>query len=85
MRIIDVRPLAGYGVALLLDDDTTREVDLTRLIEWGEIYEPLRTDRSFFEQVFVDPVGHTIAWPNGADVAPEILLGLAEPAPPRHR
>lgn len=42
------------------------------------IFEPLR-DRAVFEQVSVDPEINTIAWPNGADFAPEFLRELVRP------
>lgn len=74
MKIISVEPVAEYRVLLTTDDDASREVDLWQFISWGEIYEPLRNDADFFRQVDVDPVAHTLVWPNGADIAPEILL-----------
>ena len=39
---------------------------------WDEVFQPLR-DPAFFAQVVVDPEMGTIAWPNGADLAPEFL------------
>jgi hypothetical protein len=33
-----------------------------------------------FAQVGVDEYGETIVWPNGADLDPDVLYGLAEPA-----
>jgi hypothetical protein len=38
----------------------------------GEIYGPLR-DPELFSKVSVDPVAHTLVWPNGADFDPAIL------------
>jgi hypothetical protein len=54
---------------LTFHDSTEGTVDF---VEWltGPIFEPLK-DRSYFQQFFVD--GGTVAWPNGADIAPETL------------
>ncbi len=78
-RITEVRPLEGYSVHVHLTDGSERDIDLTRFL-WGPVFAPITEDRSFFEQVFVDPVSRTVAWPNGADIDPDVLLGEAEPA-----
>ena len=41
------------------------------------MFTPLR-DPVLFTQVGIDPDVHTIAWPNGADFAPEFLRALVE-------
>lgn len=38
---------------------------------YGPVFEPLR-DKSAFEQVQIDEFG-VVCWPNGADLAPEVI------------
>lgn len=54
---------------LEFNDGTKRRVDLGDEI-WGEVFQPLQ-DPAFFAQAFLE--GATVAWPNGADFAPEFL------------
>lgn len=74
LHIIRVRPTAGYRLWLRFSDGTEGEVDLGLELE-GLVFEPLR-DPAVFAQVAIDPDVHTIAWPNGADFAPEFLHEL---------
>ena len=71
VRVIDARHVKDYVVWLRFSDGTEGEVDLREELH-GEIFEPLR-DRKLFRSVAVNPEWHTIAWPNGADFAPEFL------------
>lgn len=41
----------------------------------GPVFGPLR-DAAIFAQARVDPELRTVAWPNGADLAPESLRDL---------
>lgn len=71
-RILDVHPPV---VVLELTDGERRAVDLTPYLS-GEIFEPVRGDQRYFRQVRVHPEFHSLCWPNGADVDPDVLLGL---------
>jgi hypothetical protein len=83
-RITAVEPLDGFVLRLDLTDGSTVEVDVAPYL-WGPVFEPVRTDRSFFEQVAVDPVSKTVCWPNGADIDPDVLVNGMEPARPMPR
>jgi hypothetical protein len=60
-----------YTIHLRFSDGTEGDVDLRDEL-YGELFEPLK-DRALFRQFFVHPEFHTLAWPNGADLAPEFL------------
>ncbi len=66
-----VRPIDGYRLEIEFNDGVVKEVDLTDEL-YGEFFEPLK-DIDTFKQVAVDVETNTIAWPNGADFAPEFL------------
>jgi hypothetical protein len=56
-----------------------RRVDLEPCLR-GPIFEPLRGDPAAFRAVRVDPQLRTIAWPNGADIDPDVLRWGLRPA-----
>jgi hypothetical protein len=64
--------LGGHRVHLWFNDGTDGEVDLHNVLT-GPIFAPLR-DAKFFKQFRLE--GHTLAWENGADFAPEYLHSL---------
>ena len=69
LHVIEVDYLGGHRLRLRLDDGTAGEIDLADDLE-GEIFQPLRNE-SEFAKIRVE--GGTIAWPNGADLAPEYV------------
>ena len=78
-RIVEAEPLGNYTVRLTFTDGTRKDVDLVSVL-WGPMFEPLR-DPARFREVFVDEVGGTIAWPNGADICPDVLFYWPKPVP----
>jgi len=62
----------GHRVHLWFNDATDGEVDLADVLN-GPIFRPLQ-DTDYFKQFQLE--GHTLAWKNGADFAPEYLHGL---------
>ncbi len=71
-HITNAQYLAGHRLHLWFNDGTDGEVDLAPQLG-GPIFEPLQ-DADYFRQFRLE--GHTIAWPNGADFAPEYLHQL---------
>jgi hypothetical protein len=74
--LIEARPLEGYTVHVRFEDGTTADIDLSYLIDYGGVFEPLR-DPTYFAQLRADAEAGTIIWPNNADIAPETLYAHA--------
>jgi len=55
-------------------------VNLASNLSFQGVFAPLR-DPAYFAQVRVDPELGTVAWPNGADLDPDVLYGRITGAP----
>ena len=60
-----------FVIEVWFKDGAHRIVDVSDRL-YGEVFEPLR-DPGYFLRGAFDPEAGTIAWPNGADFAPEFL------------
>ena len=69
MHVIEAKYIDDYRLWLSFNDGATGEVDLSPEL-FGELFEPLK-DKRLFSSFKLE--GHTIAWDNGADFAPEFL------------
>jgi hypothetical protein len=76
VRVRRVVALKPYNVRIEFEDDTTRIIDLDRYLR-GPVFEPIRDNPAMFAKVAVE--GGTIAWPNGADIDPDVLYYDLEP------
>ena len=56
-------------IEVKFNDGTKKVIDFEPWLT-GPIFKPLK-NKDYFKKFFVD--GPTIAWPNGADIAPETL------------
>ena len=74
LSVIEVRHVRDYVLWLRFSDGLVGEVDLRGRLR-ARVFEPL-AEIAQFSQVRVDPEIQTIAWPNGADLAPEFLAEL---------
>jgi len=72
MDVVAVETREDHIVFLRFEDGSERTVDLTPYL-YGPVFERVREDPDFFSSVRVDPAAGTIVWPNGADLAPEVL------------
>jgi hypothetical protein len=73
--ITGVEVIGNYRLRLTFEDGTVGDVDF-HARDWRGVFEPLR-DPDYFARVQVDPELGTIAWPDGADMAPEPLYEAA--------
>ena len=68
-EVVKVKVIRPYVLEVEFSDGKRREIDLEDEL-YGEVFEPL-TDPAVFKMATVE--GGTVAWPNGADFAPEFL------------
>ena len=67
--VIRAEHRGGYRIHLTFNDGTEGTIDFENWLQ-GPVFEPLK-DPVYFQRFFLE--GGTVAWPNGADIAPETL------------
>ena len=75
--VIKVEYRGGYVYHIQFDDGTEGDIDFSEYLSLGPVFETLR-EKKLFSKATVE--GGSIAWPNGADVAPETLYEKIESA-----
>jgi hypothetical protein len=80
--VCDVEVLGHYRLRLTFTDGLVGDVNLSHLSEQDGVFTPLH-DPDYFAQVRLDPEIGTVTWPNGADLAPEVLYERAATHPVR--
>jgi len=74
LHTTEVKALPCYRLFLRFNNGVAGEIDLRDELE-GEIFDTLK-DPAQFATAYQHPVMKTVAWANGADIAPEFLLEL---------
>ena len=77
VRVCTVRPLQGFKALVTFDNESQREIDLEPYLH-GPVFEPIRNEPAMFRSMKIE--GGTIAWPNGADIDPDVLYYRLKPA-----
>jgi hypothetical protein len=77
VRVCAVTPLSNFRALVAFDNNTQREIDLEPYLH-GPVFEPIRKEPSVFRSMKI--AGGTIAWPNGADIDPDVLFYGLKPA-----
>ena len=72
MDITDVEVLHDHVVRLRFADGIEKTIDLDPYL-YGRVFAEIREDSAVFASVTVDVAAGTIVWPNGADLAPDVL------------
>jgi len=73
-EITAVEHLGGHRLRLTFADGFVGDVDLSDRFQYprGPMFEPLQ-QVEYFARVSVDAELGTVVWPNGADLAPDVL------------
>ena len=71
--VVQAEYRGDFRIHLVFNDGVEETVDFSPWLE-GPVFEPLK-EAGYFERFFLD--GGTVAWPNGADIAPETLYERA--------
>jgi Protein of unknown function (DUF2442) len=70
--LVEATSSSAYIVHVRFKDGLVADVDLSYLLDYGGVFEPLR-DPGYFRQLRIDDDFATVTWPNEADIAPETL------------
>jgi hypothetical protein len=83
--IIEVQPQENHHLYLKFEDGQEGIIDLSRLIKFTGIFEPLK-DLDYFKTVKINSDWGTIYWENGADLDPDVLYSaITGEAIPKYR
>ena len=69
-EVIHIKYCGKYVYNIKFDDGVEGDIDFSEYLSKGPVFRALK-DNTVFSKAVVE--GGTIAWPNGADIAPETL------------
>src|SRR5687768_8424751 len=78
-RIRQVKTLDGFNVELRFSDGFVKTVNLKKYL-YGPAFKRARTDRTYFRQVFIDPIGEIVTWHDTEDIDADLLRYELTPA-----
>ncbi len=73
--IITVQPKENYQLYLKFEDGKEGIIDVSGLVEFTGIFEPLN-NLDYFKTVKLNPEWGTIYWENGADLDSDVLYSI---------
>lgn len=76
LRIKSVQALPDFKLRLTLDDGRVIQRDVAPLLK-GRVFEDILTDAAEFARIRLE--SGTVAWPNGADLCPDVLIWNGPP------
>jgi len=83
--VVQAQYRGGHRIRVVFNDGSEGTISFRRWLK-GPVFEPVR-DLDYFRRFYID--GGTVAWPNGADIAPETLYaavgGKTRPRKPLQR
>jgi hypothetical protein len=78
-HVIEIEFTADRSYRIVFDDGTQGVIDFSEYLDDGPVFGPLRNP-DLFKRASIE--GGTIAWPNGADIAPETLYQKCQESAP---
>jgi len=70
-HVVEARYVDGFRLWIRFRDGRAGVVDLAEELV-GPVFESIK-EPDAFKRFRIDPEFHTLVWPNGADLAPELL------------
>lgn len=70
--IVEVHPLTNYQLKLRFEDGVEGIIDLSKLVQFTGVFEPLKNP-DYFNQVKLSSEWGTVYWDSGADLDPDVL------------
>lgn len=78
--VVEVRHVGGHRLWMRFCDGVAGEVDLSKVLEFTGVFQPL-TDEALFARVRVLEETGTIGWSDGVDLDADVLYSLVSGIP----